>query len=37
MYYSIFSIALGALLLVLGVCDLCKRKSTWGYSSRMNP
>ena len=37
MYYSIFSIALGALLLVLGVCDVCKRKITWGYSSRMKP
>ena len=33
----IFSIALGALLLVLGVCDVCKRKITWGYSSRMKP
>lgn len=37
MYYPIFSIALGALLLVLGVCDVCKRKITWGYSSRMKP
>ena len=37
MYYHIFSIALGALLLVLGVCDVCKRKITWGYSSRMKP
>ena len=37
MYYNIFSIALGALLLVLGVCDVCKRKITWGYSSRMKP
>ena len=37
MYYHLFSIALGALLLVLGVCDVCKRKITWGYSSRMKP
>ena len=37
MYYPLFSIALGALLLVLGVCDVCKRNITWGYSSRMKP
>lgn len=37
MYYPIFSIALGALLFVLGVCDVCKRNITWGYSSRMKP
>ena len=33
--YAFFEIAFGIFLVVIGICDICKRKIRWGYSSKM--
>ena len=35
--YMFFEIAFGIFMIVLGLCDICKREIRWGYSSKMKP
>lgn len=35
--YNVFKIALGIFFIVLGLCDICKVKLPFGYSSKMRP